>query len=124
MALLVKNRLEKLGAKVKLIMVDDGPPVIYGEIGEEKRTLLFHNHYDVVPPEPIELWKSEPFEPQMREGKLYARGVADDKGDLLSRIQAIEAYQATIGELPIKIKFVFEGMEEVGSPQMEKFAAE
>jgi len=123
MAELVQARLERLGAEVRLIPVGDGPPVIYGQLGEGQRTLLFYNHYDVVPPEPLDLWESEPFEPQIREGKLYARGVADDKGDLLSRLQAVEAYQATLGKLPLKIKWVFEGEEEVGSPHMATFAA-
>jgi acetylornithine deacetylase/succinyl-diaminopimelate desuccinylase-like protein len=88
-------------------------------LGKGQRTLLLYNHYDVQPPDPLDLWDSEPFEPQIREGKLYARGVADDKGDLMARLQAIEAYQATLGELPLKIKCVFEGEEETGrgSPQ-------
>ena len=123
MAELVKNRLERLGAEVRLIPLDDGPPVIYGQIGEGQRTLLLYNHYDVQPPEPLDLWESEPFTPEVREGKFYARGVADDKGDLLARIQALEAYQATLGKLPLKIKWVCEGEEEVGSPHLEEFAA-
>ena len=121
---LVQARLEKVGAEVRLMPVDDGPPVIYAELGEGQRTLLFYNHYDVQPPDPLDLWDSGPFAPQVREGKLYARGVADNKGDLLARLQAIEAYQATLGELPLKIKFVFEGEEEVGSPHLASFAAE
>jgi acetylornithine deacetylase/succinyl-diaminopimelate desuccinylase-like protein len=124
MGQLVRARLEKLGAEVRLMPVDDGPPVIYAELGEGQRTLLLYNHYDVQPPDPLDLWDSEPFDPQIREGKLYARGVADDKGDLLARLQAIEAYQATLGELPLKIKCVFEGEEEVGSPHLASFAAE
>jgi acetylornithine deacetylase/succinyl-diaminopimelate desuccinylase-like protein len=122
---LVRARLEKVGAEVRLIPVGGGgPPVIYAELGEGQRTLLFYNHYDVQPPDPLDLWDSGPFAPQIREGKLYARGVADNKGDLLARLQAIEAYQATLGELPLKIKLVFEGEEEVGSPHLASFAAE
>jgi acetylornithine deacetylase/succinyl-diaminopimelate desuccinylase-like protein len=124
MGQLVRARLEKLGAKVRLMPVDDGPPVIYAELGAGQRTLLLYNHYDVQPPDPLDLWDSEPFAPQIREGKFYARGVADDKGDLLARLQAIETYQATLGELPLKIKCVFEGEEEVGSPHLASFAAE
>ena len=78
MAELVRARLEKLGAEVRLMPVDDGPPVIYGELGGRQRTLLIYNHYDVQPADPLDLWESEPFDPQIREGKLYARGVADN----------------------------------------------
>jgi len=124
MAELVRARLERLGAEVRLMPVNDGPPVIYGQLGEGKRTLLFYNHYDVQPPDPLDLWESAPFEPQIREGKLYARGVADNKGDLLARMQAVEAYQTTLGKLPLKIKWVLEGEEEVGSPHLATFATE
>jgi len=124
MGQLVRARLEKLGAEVCLMPVDGGPPVIYAELGEGQRTLLLYNHYDVQPPDPLDLWDSGPFDPQIREGKLYARGVADNKGDLLARLQAIEAYRATLGKLPLKIKCVFEGEEEVGSPHLASFAAE
>jgi len=124
MADLVRARLKRLGAEVRLIPVDDGPAVIYGELGEGQRTLLLYNHYDVQPPDPLDLWESEPFDPQIREGRLYARGVADNKGDLLARLQAVEAYQATLGKLPLKIKWFLEGEEEVGSPHLATFAAE
>jgi acetylornithine deacetylase/succinyl-diaminopimelate desuccinylase-like protein len=124
MAELVRVRLERLGAEVRLIPVGDGPPVIYGQLGEGQRTLLFYNHYDVQPPDPLDLWESEPFDPQIRDGKIYARGVADNKGDLLARLQAVEAYQATLKKLPLKIKWVVEGEEEIGSPHMETFGSE
>jgi len=124
MAELVRARVERLGAKVRMISMGDGPPVIYGQLGEGQRTLLFYNHYDVQPPDPLDLWESEPFDPQIREGKLYARGVADNKGDLLARLQAVEAYQATLEKLPLKIKWVYEGEEEIGSPRMESFGSE
>ena len=124
MAELVRARLEKLGAEVRLIALDDGPPVIYGELGDGPRTLLVYNHYDVQPADPLDLWKSDPFDPQVREGKLYARGVADNKGDLLARVQAVEAYRATLGGLPLKIKWVVEGEEEIGSPHLASFATE
>lgn len=124
MAALVHARLEKLGAEARLMPVHGGPPVIYGEMGDGQRTLLIYDHYDVQPPDPVDLWKSEPFDPQIREGKIYARGVADNKGNLLARVQAVEAYRATIGELPLKIKWIIEGEEEVGSPHLAAFAAE
>ncbi len=150
MAELVRARLERLGAEVRLIPVADGPPVVFAETsasgsaedirlssvealtseasveprGQGERTLLFYNHYDVQPPDPLEEWESPPFEPTIREGKLYARGAADNKGNLMVRIQAIEAYRAAFGELPLRIKFVVEGEEEVGSPHLAQFARE
>jgi acetylornithine deacetylase/succinyl-diaminopimelate desuccinylase-like protein len=124
MGYLVRARLEKLGAEVRLMPVDDGLPIIYAELGAGQRTLLLYNHYDVQPPDPLDLWDSGPFDPQVREGKFYARGVADNKGDLLARLQAIEAYQASLGKLPLKVKCVFEGEEEVGSPHLASFASE
>ena len=120
----VAARLEKLGAQVRVIPVGDGAPVVYGEIGEGPRTLLLYNHYDVQPPEPLDLWTSPPFAAEIRDGKLFARGVADNKGNLMCRIQAIEAYLATFGKLPLKIKFVFEGEEEIGSIHLPQFVAE
>jgi len=124
MAELVRARLEKLGVDVRLIPLEGGPPIVYGELGEGQRTLLIYNHYDVQPPDPLDEWVSEPFDPQVREGTLYARGVADNKGDLLARLQAVEAYQATLGKLPLKLKWIIEGEEEVGSPHLPTFAAE
>jgi len=124
MAELVRARLEKLGTEVRLMPVDDGPPVVYGELGDGQRALLIYDHYDVQPADPLDLWESEPFDPQIREGKIYARGVADNKGDLLARVQAVEAYRATLGRLPLKVKWVIEGEEEVGSPHLASFAAE
>lgn len=123
MAVLVHSRLKKLGAKTRLMQVRGGPPVVYGEMGDGQRTLLIYDHYDVQPPDPLDLWESGPFDPQIRGGKLYARGVADNKGNLLARVQAVEAYLATIGELPLKIKWFVEGEEEVGSPHLADFAA-
>ena len=124
MADLARSRLERLGAEARLIPVDGGPAVVFAEIGRGERTLLIYNHYDVQPPDPLEEWESPPFEPAIREGKLYARGVADNKGDLIARIQAIEAYRAAFGELPLRIKFVVEGEEEVGSLHLAQFAQE
>jgi acetylornithine deacetylase/succinyl-diaminopimelate desuccinylase-like protein len=124
MAELVRIRLEKLGAEVRMIRVDGGPPVVYGELGGGQRTLLIYDHYDVQPPDPLELWESDPFDPQIREGKIYARGVADNKGDLLARVQAVEAYRATLGALPLNVKWVIEGEEEIGSPHLASFAGE
>jgi acetylornithine deacetylase/succinyl-diaminopimelate desuccinylase-like protein len=116
----VARKLEEAGAEARL-METDGHPVVYAEAGEGSRTLLSYGHYDVQPPEPLELWESEPFEPTVRDGGLYARGVADDKGDVLARIQALRLYQEERGPLPFKLKFLIEGEEEVGSPNLAPF---
>jgi acetylornithine deacetylase/succinyl-diaminopimelate desuccinylase-like protein len=121
MAALVQQRLEQIGAMVQQ-MPTGGAPIVYAEIGSGSRTLLIYNHYDVQPPDPIALWTTLPFEPSLREGKLYARGVSDNKGDLSCRLHAIETWQQTIGPLPLKIKWVIEGEEEIGSPHLAEFA--
>ena len=116
----VARKLQEAGAEAR-IMETEGHPVVYAEVGEGERTLLSYGHYDVQPPEPLELWESEPFEPTVRDGSLYARGVADDKGDVLARIQALRLYREEHGQLPFKLKFLIEGEEEVGSPSLAPF---
>ncbi len=123
-ASMVLDMLRGIGADARLIEVADAPPVVYGEIGQGQKTLIIYDHYDVQPPEPMNEWKSQPFSPEIRDGFMYCRGVADNKGDLVSRLQAIEGYQATVGSLPLKIKFVFEGEEEIGSPHLAQFVDE
>jgi acetylornithine deacetylase/succinyl-diaminopimelate desuccinylase-like protein len=100
-----------------------GNPVIVGRAqGRSERTLLFYNHYDVQPPEPLELWDSPPFVPQIRDGKLFARGAKDDKGEFIARLAAVDAVRAAHGgELPCGVLFVVEGNEEVGSPGIARF---
>jgi acetylornithine deacetylase/succinyl-diaminopimelate desuccinylase-like protein len=119
-AVWVARKLEEAGAEVR-IMETDGHPAVYAEVGEGEKTLLSYGHYDVQPPEPLELWESEPFEPTIRDGALYARGVADDKGDVLARIQALRLYREEHGALPFKLKFLIEGEEEVGSLNLAPF---
>ena len=116
----VANKLRDAGANAR-IMETEGHPVVYAEIGGGDKTLLSYGHYDVQPPEPLDLWESEPFEPTMRDGSLYARGVADDKGDVLARIQALRLYIEEHGPLPFRLKFLIEGEEEVGSPHLASF---
>jgi acetylornithine deacetylase/succinyl-diaminopimelate desuccinylase-like protein len=100
----------------------DGYPLVYAEIaGESPTTLLFYNHYDVQPPEPLELWSSPPFEPTQYEGNLRARGVSDNKGDISARLLAIRAFQEVRGKLPVTVKFIIEGEEEIGSPNIAAF---
>ena len=116
----VAGKLVEASAEAR-IMETEGHPVVYAEVGEGERTLLSYGHYDVQPPEPLELWESEPFEPTIRDGGLYARGVADDKGDVLARIQALRLYSEEHGPPPFKLKFFIEGEEEVGSPNLAPF---
>src|SRR5262245_42192023 len=97
------------------ILPTGGAPVVFAErAGASDRTLLIYNHYDVQPAEPLELWSSPPFEATRRDGKLFGRGVSDDKGHLVSRLHAIDALLAANGELPCRVKLVVEGGEEVG----------
>jgi acetylornithine deacetylase/succinyl-diaminopimelate desuccinylase-like protein len=118
----VEQLLGRLGAEVRRFEFGSGAPALYAELGHGPRTMLVYNHYDVQPPEPLDEWISPPFEPTIRDGRLYARGVADDKGDLLCRLHALEAYMATQGDLPLRVAFVIEGEEEVGSPHLDVFA--
>ena len=102
-----------------------GNPVVYGEwLGAPgKLTVLVYGHYDVQPPDPLDKWTSAPFTPTVRDGRLYARGVSDDKGPMLIPIKVAEAFYATVGALPVNVKFMFEGEEEIGSQNLETFIA-
>jgi len=118
---LVAELLHTRGFDVQ-IMTTDGAPVVFGErSGRSDRTMLIYNHYDVQPPEPLDLWDSPPFEPSLRDGKLYGRGVADDKGPIVSRLHAIDALLEQDGELPCNIKFIIEGEEETSSVHLHDF---
>ncbi len=120
-AVLVKEMLEKRGFNAE-IMSTDGAPVVFAERkGKSNKTLLIYNHYDVQPPEPLELWESPPFEPEIRNGKMYGRGVSDDKSHLTSRLFAIDAILDEDGELPCNIKFIIEGEEETASVHLHEF---
>jgi acetylornithine deacetylase/succinyl-diaminopimelate desuccinylase-like protein len=104
------------------ILPTEGSPVVFGERkGKMDSTLIVYDHYDVQPPEPLELWTSPPFEPTLRDGRLYARGVADNKGNFIERLHAIDAILKAEGELPCNVKFVVEGEEEIGSVHLEPF---
>ncbi len=121
---LVANALRARGFEVK-IFPTGGSPVVFGEReGRGESTLIVYDHYDVQPPEPLGLWDSPPFEPTMRDGRLYARGVADNKGNFSSRLYAIDAILDAEGELPCNVKFVVEGEEEIGSVNLEPFVKE
>jgi acetylornithine deacetylase/succinyl-diaminopimelate desuccinylase-like protein len=122
-ATLVEDMLRGIGAATKVLKLDGVAPLIYGEIKSKRspKTILFYNHYDVQPEEPLELWKSPPFRPEIRDGRIYGRGVSDDKGELVSRLKIVESYLKTEGELPCSVKFCFEGEEETGSVHLEEY---
>lgn len=121
---LVKGMLEKRGFQVE-IMKTEGAPVVFAERkGQSDKTLLIYNHYDVQPPEPLELWDSPPFKPEIRDGKMYGRGVSDDKSHLTARLFAIDALLAEEGELPCNIKFIIEGEEETASEHLHAFVTD
>ena len=132
-AALVATMLREEGYEAE-ILPTGGSPIVYGDSGPagQARTLLFYNHYDVQPPEPLELWDSPPFTLTRVGDKLLARGVSDDKGQLIIRMAAAAAVRDVLGELPCRVKFFVEGEEEVGSPNIppaidahkERFAAD
>jgi acetylornithine deacetylase/succinyl-diaminopimelate desuccinylase-like protein len=116
--------LDELGANPKLYDIGEGSPLVAGEIKSKKnpsKTILFYNHYDVQPPEPLELWDSPPFTPTIRDGKMYGRGVSDDKGELAGRLKLTEAFLRTWMDVPCNFKFVFEGEEEIGSIHLGQY---
>ncbi|MBK8616049.1 MAG: M20/M25/M40 family metallo-hydrolase [Anaerolineales bacterium] len=120
-AQLVKSMLEKRGFTAE-IMATEGAPVVFAERkGKSDKTLLIYNHYDVQPPEPLDLWLSPPFEPEIRDGKMYGRGVSDDKSHLTARLFAIDSILEQDGELPCNIKFIIEGEEETASEHLHEF---
>ena len=118
---LTAELMRKRGFETRL-MATGGAPVIFSERkGSNNKTLLFYCHYDVQPAEPFELWDTPPFEPSLRNGKLFGRGVGDDKGHITSRLFAIDAILDQFGELPCNIKFIIEGEEETGSIHLPEF---
>ena len=120
-ARIVLERTTRAGFAATAERVAGGPPTIVGEQGSGARTLLVYDHYDVQPPDPLDEWTTPPFEPAIRDGVLYGRGTADNKGNLMARLQAIEAYKATVGALPLRVRVLFEGEEEIGSEHLSEF---
>ncbi len=138
----LEDRLKGMGATVTRLEVAGAPPALLGEFAEAGgapggtagggsggsggggagagRTLMIYDHYDVQPVDPIDLWHSPPFEPAERDGRIFARGVSDNKGDLVARLCALETYREVVGELPFNVKFFVEGEEETGSLHFEQ----
>lgn len=116
-----KGLLEKHGITARVIPTG-GHPVVYGEVeGDTDKTVLFYDHYDVQPPDPLDEWESDPFFGEVRDGKMFARGVSDNKGNAVARIQAVGTLLKLRGKLPMNVKFLIEGEEEIGSTHLSEF---
>jgi acetylornithine deacetylase/succinyl-diaminopimelate desuccinylase-like protein len=121
----VADRLQSAGVEGVRVLPTGGHPVVYGEWlhAPGKPTILIYGHFDTQPADPLGLWTNPPFEPTVRDGRVYARGASDDKGNMLIPILAVEAMLQADGSLPLNVKFFFEGQEEIGSPQLPAFVA-
>ena len=119
----VAAKLRKAGIENVKLIKTKGHPLVYGDWlhAKGKPTVLVYGHYDVQPVDPIHLWNSPPFDPMIKNNKIYARGATDDKGQMYVHIKSVEAYFQTIGKLPVNIKFLIEGEEEIGSHSLEEF---
>jgi acetylornithine deacetylase/succinyl-diaminopimelate desuccinylase-like protein len=120
------NAFKNLNLENVSIMQTAGHPVVYADWlhAEDKPTILFYGHYDVQPVDPLNLWETEPFNPTIRDNKLFARGASDDKGQVFMHLKMIEALFATTGTLPVNVKFIYEGEEEIGSPNLPAYVEE
>ena len=118
-----RARLRAAGASADLVESGVSHPAVVGEIGAGPRSVLLYDHYDVQPPGDPAAWSSPPWEPRFRGDALFGRGIADDKGELLARIQTVEAWQAVFGELPLRVRFLIEGAHEIGSPGLAEIVA-
>lgn len=118
--------LTQAGLENVQVMQTEGLPVVYGDWlhAEGKPTVLIYGHYDVQPVDPLHLWETPPFEPTIRDNKIYARGASDDKGQVFMHIKVLEAILKTEGSLPVNVKIIFEGEEEIGSPSLDSFVEE
>lgn len=122
----IVSKMKSIGLEPKIHDVEGGNAIISADTGGDgDATLLFYNHYDVVEPGKYEDWRiNDPFHPQTIDGRLYGRGVSDNKGPLYSRLHAVQAMLATEGKLPARVKFLAEGDEETSSPSLHRFAWE
>src|SRR5580700_11622485 len=122
----VADSLKRAGIENVEIIPTGGNPLVYGDWlhAPGKPTVLCYGHYDVQPPDPLELWDNPPFEPTLKNGNIYARGAADDKGQMYMHIKAVEALKAVNGTLPVNLKFLVEGEEEIGGAAIAKYVAE
>lgn len=118
----VANQFRQMGLDTEIIPTE-GHSIVYAEWSNtpDAPTALVYGHYDVQPPDPLDLWTTPPFEPDVRKGHIYARGATDDKGQMLTHVKSVEAWLKTVGSLPVNVKFVIEGEEEVGSDNLDRF---
>jgi acetylornithine deacetylase/succinyl-diaminopimelate desuccinylase-like protein len=119
----VLSLCHEAGLAVETVPQPAGPPLLIAQGGAGARCLMIYNHYDVQPADPQELWQTPPFQPVVRDGKLYARGASDNKADLVARLSAIRIFQETAGPLPLRLLYVIEGEEETGSQHLFRYAA-
>lgn len=123
----LKNHIKHIGFEKVEVFETKGHPIVYAEwlgAGADAKTVLVYGHYDVQPVDPIELWETPPFEPTIRNGKIFARGSADDKGQVFAHLKGLEAHLITNGKLPVNVKLIIEGEEEAGSSNLEPFVIE
>jgi len=122
----VAARMTAAGIEHTRVMATGGHPVVYGDWlhAEGKPVVLVYGHFDVQPADPLDLWTTPPFEPSIRDGRIFARGASDDKGNMLIPILAVEALLKSTGALPLNLKFLFEGQEEIGSPHLPPYLEE
>src|ERR671928_948963 len=132
----IADIMDKAGIKSELLYFDDVgledntehfmvPPIVYGEVksksNPQSKTILFYNHYDVQPEDPVDLWEADPFGGKVEGNYIFGRGSADDKGELITRIKAVEYYLKKTGDVPCNVKFIIEGEEEIGSVHIEQY---
>lgn len=119
----LKHHIQSIGIPNASVIATDGHPIVYAEymVDPQKPTVLFYGHYDVQPVDPLNLWTNPPFEPTIRDGKIFARGATDDKGQVLLHIKALQALIQENGTLPCNVKLLIEGEEEIGSPNLAPF---
>lgn len=118
------EHMQTIGLENVEIIATSGHPIVYADwlhAGPERPTVLIYGHYDVQPVDPLDLWETPPFQPTVRDGKLFARGASDDKGQTFVHLKAVEALLAATGALPVNVKFLLEGEEEIGSPALVAF---
>ena len=122
----VADRLSSAGLENVQVLPTGGHPVVYADWlrAPDRPTVMIYGHFDVQPVDPLELWTTPPFDPTVRDGRVYARGASDDKGNMLIPILAVEALLRAEGALPVNVKFFLEGQEEIGSPQLPAFIAQ
>ncbi len=118
----IQSRLSQMGLAAEIIETEKHP-IVFAQSKEQpgKATVLIYGHYDVQPPDPLDEWHSDPFEPSVRNGTIFARGASDDKGQLMCHVAAVQAWMATKGELPVNVKFLVEGEEEISGDSLDKF---